>query len=145
MGKIRRMEEEDVEKVLQIERSVFPNPWPALAFLSELRVPVSRSFVLEKSGELIGYIIYRVVKEEMHVLNIAIRPDWQGKGYGKRLMKWAMERERKEGVKYVTLEVRKSNIKAIRLYEKLGFQKLRVIKNYYMQPVEDAVVMIKFL
>lgn len=139
------MEEEDVEKVLQIERSVFPNPWPALAFLSELRVPVSRSFVLEKSGELIGYIIYRVVKEEMHVLNIAIRPDWQGKGYGKRLMKWAMERERKEGVKYVTLEVRKSNIKAIRLYEKLGFQKLRVIKNYYMQPVEDAVVMIKFL
>ncbi len=139
------MEEEDVEKVLQIERTVFSNPWPALAFLSELRVPVSRSFVLEESGKLIGYIIYRVVKEEMHVLNIAIRPDWQGKGYGKRLMKWAMERERKEGVKYVTLEVRKSNIKAIRLYEKLGFQKLRVIKNYYMQPVEDAVVMIKFL
>ena len=145
MAEIRRMEEADLDQVVEIERLVFPNPWSRWAFESELQVAISNCFVLEEEGLVAGYIIYRLLGEQAHILNIALRPEWQGRGWGRRLMEWALDRMKREGVRFVWLEVRASNKRAIKLYQKLGFKVLKVIKNYYYNPVEDALLMVKKL
>jgi len=143
MGKIRRMKENDLQEVVEIERLSFPSPWPKESFLLELQNPYSNLFVWEEEGEILGYIIWRVIAGEVHILNISVHPKMRRMGIGKKLMEFCLEEEK--GSHHIFLEVRVSNKPAIKLYEKLGFRKIARIKNYYNFPKQDAFLMFKLL
>ncbi|MGZ7046052.1 MAG: ribosomal protein S18-alanine N-acetyltransferase [Candidatus Aminicenantales bacterium] len=141
---IRRMKEDDLPAVRTIEALSFSNPWSDSTFLGEIQnTPVSFPLVVVRKplDKVIGYIIFWQIREDVQVNNIAVHPDFRGKGIGEALMRHAIEKVRKNGATFMTLEVRLSNAAAVTLYKKLGFDILGTRKNYYTNPDEDAYLM----
>jgi ribosomal-protein-alanine N-acetyltransferase len=138
------MKEDDLPEVRTIEALSFSNPWSDNTFRGEMQ-NTSVSFpmvVVQRPGErVIGYILYWHIQEDVQVNNIAVHPDLRGRGIGEALMRNTIERVRKNGATFVTLEVRPSNTTAVTLYKKLGFEVLGTRKNYYTNPNEDAYLM----
>ena len=141
---IRRMKENDLPAVRTIEALSFSNPWSDSTFLGEIQnTPVSFPLVVvqKPSDKVIGYMIYWHIREDVQVNNIAVHPDFRGKGIGEALMRHVIDKVRKNGATFMTLEVRPSNAAAVTLYQKLGFEILGTRKNYYTNPDEDAYLM----
>jgi [ribosomal protein S18]-alanine N-acetyltransferase len=141
---IRRMRKADVGAVFAIELSTFSVPWPESSFHHELdENPTARYLVAENDfGEVIAYAGAWMIFEEAHITNIAVRADWRGQGVGEELTRALIQYAANLGVKYMTLEVRKSNGIAQAMYRKLGFEKLGVRKQYYSDNQEDALLMV---
>ncbi len=135
--------EADLAEVLSIEREIYPLPWSLGCFRNELSRPYSHiSGLREKdTGRLIGYICFWILYNEMHLLNLAVRPDSRGRGLGRKLLGHALEMARMQDVTLVTLEVRMSNTVAINLYRSLGFRPAGVRPRYYSPEREDALLM----
>ncbi len=90
--KIEKMREEDIDKVLIIERLSFSNPWTKSIFLDELRNPYSHAYLLRThDGEVIGYIIFWVIMDEGHILSIAVHPEYRNRGFGSLLLKFSLD------------------------------------------------------
>jgi ribosomal-protein-alanine N-acetyltransferase len=144
---IREMTRGDLEEVLQIERMSFPTPWSQALFERELLTPFARSLVaLEReSKKIMGYLCFWLVDPEAHVLNLAVHPQHRGQGLGTLLMGYGVEYCRNRGVQLITLEVRRSNYKAISLYRNFQFQFRGIRRRYYTDSGEDAVVMNLYL
>lgn len=142
---IRKMKVVDLDKILEIERKSFPNPWSRNAFLYEIESEVSYPWVVELDNEIVGYSIHWLILDEAHLSNIAVAPLHRRKGIGKFLLEKIIESVKKKGAKFLTLEVRVSNIDAIRLYTKMNFKVIGIRKDYYTNPVEDAFIMMKNL
>ena len=145
---MRRMEERDLPFVMKIEWLCFPNPWKESSFKGEINNhPISfPSVIVHRPDEkVIGYVIFWLLAEEAQVSNIAVHPDYRRQGVGETVLQQTLETIRKFGAKYVILEVRPSNFFARLLYRKFGFETLGVQKNYYKDPGEDALVLIKRL
>lgn len=142
---IAPMVQEDLDQVLAIERASFTMPWSRTLFLSEFRnKPVSLLLAAHAEREprgLAGYIVCWVVEDEVHILDLATRPDVRRHGIARRLVLAALESAYERGAHKAFLEVRESNRAALRLYEELGFRPTHVRENYYDLPVENAVVM----
>ncbi|WP_257351393.1 ribosomal protein S18-alanine N-acetyltransferase [Pseudalkalibacillus decolorationis] len=138
----RVMTLEDLEAILKIEHSSFPNPWSRTAFYNEV---VNNHFatylLLEIEGVVIGYCGIWVIIDEAHITNIAILPEYRGNNYGGALFRKAIDEARRLGAKTMTLEVRLSNHVAQNLYRKFGFENGGIRKNYYTDNGEDALVM----
>jgi ribosomal-protein-alanine N-acetyltransferase len=138
------MKEEDLSAVKAIEDRSFSNPWSDNTFRGEIQ-NTSVSFplvVVRRPGdEVVGYIIFWHIREDVQVNNIAVHPDFRGKGIAEALMRHVISRVRKNGATFMTLEVRPSNAAAVTLYKKLGFEILGTRKNYYTNPNEDAYLM----
>lgn len=129
---------QDLPAIHELETLVFPDPWSLEAFGD---LPFGTAWVLEKEGKLLGYIIYLVALDEAVIINFGVDPKYQRQGYGRRLLKESMQSLIQRGHWYFYLDVRESNLPAIRLYQSLGFQSLGTRKNYYQEPPEDALVM----
>ena len=122
---IRRMKEDDLPAVRTIEALSFSNPWSDSTFLGEIQnTPVSFPLVVVRkpSDKVIGYIIYWHIREDVQVNNIAVHPDFRGKGIGEALMRHVIDRVRKNGATFMTLEVRLSNAANGLLWELAGFR-----------------------
>jgi len=141
---IRRMREGDLPAVRAIEALSFSNPWSDNTFRGEIQ-NTSVSFpmvVVRRPGdEVVGYIIYWMIRDDVQVNNVAVHPDCRGLGLGEAIMRYAIARTREAGAAFMTLEVRQSNTPAVTLYKKLGFEIMGTRKNYYTKPDEDAYVM----
>ncbi len=139
------MKKEDVDQVLKIEQASFSMPWSRNLFLSEFRSPrVSNLLValLDYPVRTIaGFIIFWLVEDEMHILNLAVLPGLRRQGIAKQLVLTAIRLAGSKGAKRAFLEVRASNAAAQKLYSDLGFSGTSVRRDYYDSPVEDAVVM----
>jgi len=135
----------DMGDILIIERESFSSPWTYTMFLEEISNPLSRSLVARRRdlGEkALGYIFYQVVAFEMHILNLAVHPSFRSIGIGTALLTESLQRENTLGTaRYAFLEVRENNESAIRLYQKLGFKKLGLRKNYYRKENINAIIM----
>ena len=145
---MRRMVEDDLDSVLEIEHLSFPHPWRLTTFIGELdNYPISIPFVIlhRTNDRLMGYIILWFLQEEVQISNFALHPDFRRLGVGEAVLRDVLDKIKKEGAKTIFLEVRPSNRAARSLYEKLGFQILGVRKNYYQSPIEDALIMGKNL
>ena len=145
---MRRMVEDDLDSVLEIEHLSFPHPWRLSTFIGELdNYPISIPFAIihRQNDLLMGYIILWFLQEEVQISNFALHPDFRRMGVGEAVLRDVLDKIKKEGAKEIFLEVRPSNCVARSLYEKLGFQILGVRKNYYLSPVEDALIMGKNL
>lgn len=141
---IRRMREEDLPEALAIEKLCFSNPWSRETFLGEIQNRAISSPLVVMSREekrVAGYVIFWQIGDEAQINNLAIHPDFQGQGLGELAMRYVLNRLKENGVRFVSLEVRVSNHRALSLYRKLGFSILGVRKEYYSRPVEDAYVM----
>jgi ribosomal-protein-alanine N-acetyltransferase len=141
---IRRMQEADLTAVRGIETESFSNPWSDNTFRGEIQnTPVSFPLVVVRrpGDEVVAYIIFWHIRDDVQVNNIAVRPDCRGLGLGEALMRFAIAKVREAGAAFMTLEVRPSNTAAVALYKKLGFEILGTRKNYYTKPDEDAHVM----
>jgi len=139
------MKKEDLEQILAIEQASFSMPWSKNLFLSEFRSSgISTLMVALADGpvrSVIGYLVFWLVEDEMHILNLAIAPTFRRERVARKLVLDALKRASLKGAKQAFLEVRVSNSAAQKLYSNLGFVVTSVRREYYDKPVEDAVVM----
>jgi ribosomal-protein-alanine N-acetyltransferase len=143
--KLDFMRKEDMDQVLAIEQASFSKPWSRNLFLSEFRSPTVSTLMVALADApvrtVIGFIIFWIVADEMHILNLATAPEYRRKGIARRLVLAAMKRAYGKGAIRVFLEVRMSNAPAQKLYSSLGFTGTAVRRDYYDTPTEDALVM----
>lgn len=133
----------DLEGVLQIEEQSFNNPTTREWYERELQRPdVCFIYVLRAPEHPVaGFCAFWRLATEMHINNLAIRPELRGRGYGRFLLQGALDAAAQLGATSATLEVRRSNVAAGRLYARAGFYEAGVRRNYYTKPVEDALVL----
>jgi len=135
---------QDLGYVLRLDRLSFPTPWTKSAFLSELLENERAYYLVAKwGGRPVGYIGVWIIAQEGHITNIAVHPDFRRRGIGTRLLKAIEALTAERGGLRMTLEVRKSNLGAQRLYQRLGFRPAGIRPGYYKDNNEDAVVMWK--
>ena len=132
----------DLDDVLRIEEDVYPYPWTRGNFADSLDVGYS-CWVLRNGVELIGYFVVMLVVDEAHLLNISVARRHHGKGFGARLLRFAMEKAKRLGAQSLLLEVRPTNAAALVLYHHYGFAEIGRRKGYYpaLGGREDAIVM----
>ncbi len=139
------MKKEDLDQVLAIEQASFSTPWSRNLFLSEFRSRGVSNLMVALADDpvrrVVGFIIFWLVEDEMHILNLAVAPAFRRKGIARKLVVDAIKRAGRKGAKKAFLEVRASNAAAQKLYSGLGFTGTSTRRDYYDAPVEDAVVM----
>ena len=141
-GIVRPMQMDDLQAILEIERTSFSTPWSLQAFKAELKDnEYARYLCLELEGQVIRYMGLWFILDEGHITNIAIAPDYRGHHWGEYLMRSMMDRMVEQGMERMTLEVRTSNSQAQSLYKRLGFTTAGVRKGYYADTQEDALIM----
>jgi ribosomal-protein-alanine N-acetyltransferase len=138
------MRENDVDEVLAIEQRVHVHPWTRGNFIDSLQNGHTAILMRDAQGRLIGYFLTMTIVDEVHLLDISVDVPFQGQGAGYRLLAAMVDAARAKQMHLVLLEVRVSNVPAIRLYSRYGFAEIGRRKNYY--PVapgvrEDAIVM----
>ena len=140
---LREMLVDDLEQVMEIEQDLFAVPWTKEGYFTFLTKDNTLFLVVEEKGQILGYCGLLMVLDEGDVTNVAVRRDRQKEGIGHFLMDGLIRLAAEQGVHILHLEVRSGNDTAIRLYERLGFGRDGIRKNYYTNPVEDAVLMTK--
>ena len=141
--KIREMTHDDIDTILQIEELCYgAHHWSRESFLTELNNKISSyKCVLNSQNKCIGYMgIWKII-DEAPITNLSVHPDYRNQKHAHRLLIASIEECYSEKIKYITLEVRVSNQKAINLYEKFGFKSLGLRKKYYQDNNEDALIM----
>lgn len=131
----------DLASVLVIEKRAYPIPWTQK--MLETSLAKDDCFGVELGGVLIGYALVSYVLDEAHLLNICIDPGYKRKGYGRKLLQFAISKAIEKNANVFFLEVRESNQSAIELYFSEGFNEVGLRPNYYPaeQGREDAVLM----
>lgn len=113
-------------------------PWTLEQFIVDLTNETTNYLFIEVHGQIVGFVSYRQIIDEMEIDEVLIFKEFQHQGYGTKLMQMLFHEARKNQVQSIFLEVRQSNSPAIALYEKCGFKQIAKRKNYYQHPVEDA-------
>jgi ribosomal-protein-alanine N-acetyltransferase len=140
---LTRMRRRHLRRVLAIEARVYPRPWSASLFMSELAQRTTRTYLVARlDGVVVGYCGMMYAGAEAHVTNVAVDPDFHGRKVGTRLLLAVVTEALARGAEHITLEVRVSNSIARSLYEKFGFTVSNVRKGYYIETNEDAYVMV---
>lgn len=145
---VREISDEDVKELIALEREVYhgETPWTKSAFLSEIHSPIVHLYIcLVHHEQIAGFIGGRVIGEDCHITNIAVKPESQGCGIGSFLIDEVEKFAIMNGCTKMSLEVRVSNRDAQRLYRRVGFESHRIRHNYYTENKEDALEMIKVL
>jgi ribosomal-protein-alanine N-acetyltransferase len=134
---------EEIESVLAIERASFSNPWTREMYLSELGNTGVAYFFLARDDtrEVVGFCSFWRILDELHINNLAVQPERRRQGIASALLTRVLQEGTKLGARRATLEVRQSNERARRLYERFGFAVSGVRRGYYTNPVEDALVL----
>jgi len=153
--KLRRFKPSDLEGVIRINRACLPENYTTLFFMSLYKRFPETFIVAEVNREIVGYVMCRIetgipsfkllgITKKGHVISIAVLPNHQQKGIGYALMREATQAMVNYKAKECYLEVRESNLPAVGLYKKLGFEIARTARNYYANG-EDAFVMARHL
>lgn len=142
---IRKMRSADLPQVMLIELATFTMPWSESTFRGLLRRRDSELLVADVNGEIAGYAVLWAVMDQGELGNVAVDESFRGKGIGTRLIQAALDSAEERGVHEVFLEVRRSNVRAQDLYRSFGFLEVGRRKNYYLEPLEDALVMKKII
>src|SRR3954470_11929091 len=139
---IRPMMELDLAQVAAIEQASYAFPWSENIFGDCLRVGYTCR-ALDLSGQIIGYGVMSLGAGEAHILNVCVRDEFRNLGFGRRLLEHLLERAAAAGVAEAFLEVRPSNLAAIRLYQHMGFEQIGIRRGYYQaaEGREDAIVL----
>ena len=141
---IRRLELADLDAIEAIERVSYPTPWSRSMFVSELAKPSSLSLAaVVNDGTLAGYLVLSRYVDAWHVMNVAVAERHRRMGIASTMLRSLFDVTRNDAERGYTLEVRVSNVAAIRLYERFGFVTRGVRRGYYTDNREDALIMWK--
>lgn len=138
---IQFMEEKDVDEVLHISNLSLKESWSRESLLKEVTNPLAKYFLIKDDKTILGFAGVWIIFDEGHITNVAIHPEYRGKGLGEYLMNSLIEGCKSLKCNSITLEVRESNLPALKLYEKLGFKVAGKRKRYYSDNGEDAIIM----
>lgn len=137
---------EDLEKIHEIEKECFPTPWDKGSIYKDMfDNHLAIYFVAKIEDELVGYGGMWHVVTEGHITNIAVTSVTRQKGVASKILGKLIEIADEKNMIGITLEVRESNKEAINLYKKFDFEQEGIRKEYYKNPVEDAIIMWKYL
>lgn len=139
-----RMVQEDADGVARVEAACMPVPWSRQSFWEEASHTDAYYLIardVDRDNLIVAYAGCWVLANEGHITNVAVDPDYQRQGLGRRLMNELTSRVKALGVDSMTLEVRPSNTVAINLYTSLGFRSVGQRPKYYTNPVEAAEIM----
>lgn len=143
---IRRARLADVSSIWAIEKVSFPTPWSRWTFLAELGQGKSHSLVAGPAPpdpwQTWGYLVFWVVLDEMHILNLAVHPQHRRRGIARRLLAEGTALAQTLGAKVAWLEVRPSNHAALALYKSFGFKEMGRRPGYYDDTQEDALLLV---
>ena len=131
----------DLDEVMVIERTSFAYPWSSRFFHQEFQVECARSILAEMNGKIVGYVLFWLLPETVDIHNLAVSGEYRRRGVGRTLLQKVIVEALRQSFARVTLEVRKSNLTAQKLYESAGFVATGVRKGYYSDDGEDAVTM----
>lgn len=145
--RIRPMTLDDLPAVIELENAAFKSPWSPELLRRELSHDWSTILLAEEptsTGQpcLLGFLVYWIVHDELHVLNVATAPDQRRRGVARAVLAAAIEQARARRCVLATLEVRRSNQAAQSLYRTFGFRAVGIRPNYYADEREDAIVMV---
>lgn len=140
----RPMTVADVAEVLAIEQAAYAFPWTHGNFIDSLAAGYRCELRVDDDGRLAGYAVSMAAVDEVHLLNITVAPDLQGRGHARALLATLCADAQAQGRCSIWLEVRPSNARARTLYAQLGFREVGLRRGYYPAPLgrrEDAIVM----
>jgi len=139
----RVMLNDDLTEVHRIEKSANRFPWSIKNFADSLDSGHHAWVYCDAYDVIIGYAIVQLVMDEAHLLNICVRPDMQGEGYGRRILEHIIDHAKSRTAALLVLEVRRSNQRAQNLYSQFGFNEMTIRRGYYPaeQGREDAILM----
>ena len=139
---LRRLESHDLDLVEEIERESYPTPWSRSMFDAELRKPSALGLgAFSDDGVLVGYAFVSRYVDAWHVMNVAVALSHRRRGIASALLERLFEVTATDPRRGYTLEVRVSNLGAIKLYERLGFESRGIRRGYYTDNREDALIM----
>lgn len=139
--KIKPFEKKYLDDVYEIEKICFSNPWSKEDLERQIDTETSHFLVADMDGRAVGYMGLQIFAGEGYVTNVAVLPEYRGRGIAKALIAEQM----KNDMEFITLEVRESNTPAIHLYKKSGFETVGVRPDFYADPTENAVIMTKYM
>jgi ribosomal-protein-alanine N-acetyltransferase len=139
------MTDDDLDAVTDLEAQLFPDAWSRQAFEESLADDSWGGLIAEHQEVMAGYAFYTITDAEAHLTNIAVVPEQRRKSVAKVLLDRILEVVIRRNCEYLMLEVRPDNRAAIAFYEKHGFTLMYRLSNYYQNPVEDALVMVRYL
>lgn len=138
---IVQMDESNIAEIENISKLSFPIPWSLDSLKKELENKYAKYIVLKLGSSVVGFGGMWIIFDEAHITNIAVHPNYRANGLGDILVENLLHICKEKGLVGITLEVRRSNVIAISLYEKHGFIVEGIRKNYYADNKEDALVM----
>jgi [ribosomal protein S18]-alanine N-acetyltransferase len=138
---VRDMEPADVKTVVAIEQESYTVPWSEATFRGLLRRRDAEMIVAVGGDRVVGYAAFWCVVDQGELGNVATTAGWRRRGIGARLIIEILRRADQRGVREIFLEVRPTNAAARRLYDAFGFVQVGRRRNYYQEPVEDALVL----
>lgn len=138
---LREMLTEDLDQVMELEEELFSAPWTKEGFFTFLSRRDTMFLVVEEKGRILGYCGVMIVLDEGEITNVAVTRKRQREGIGQFMLEGLFRLLEEIGVVTLHLEVRQSNLTAIRLYERCGFVQDGLRKAYYTDPMEDALLM----
>lgn len=138
---LRPLRPEDIERVVEIEQVAKTSPWSAKSYAAELNNENSSPVVVEIAPEIVGYTVSWLIAGEIQINTIATAPAWRGRGLGELLLLNSLLAGVEKEAHTATLEVRRSNLVAQRLYHKYGFFVMGIRPRYYRDNGEDAFLM----
>lgn len=142
---ISQMTAEDVKEIAELDKKCFAIPWSEKSFYDETENPLAVYFVARDGGKCIGYAGFWNVSGEGDITNVAVLPEYRQNGIGSRLIETVIKKAAELKLSLLTLEVRRSNLAAQKLYLKYGFEVIGGRKRYYSDNGEDALIMTKKL
>lgn len=138
---IRRLGLGDLPAIEAIERRSYRTPWSRTMFSGEISRPGSRCYGAFVQGALAAYLIVSRYTDAWHIMNVAVDEPFRRSGVARRLLETLLRETEDGAIRGYTLEVRVSNVGAIRLYESLGFRPSGIRRGYYTDDREDALIM----
>ena len=136
--RVQRGDDGPIDAIVAIQHASFATPWPRESFVDLLQSPAGRVYRVRAGEATVGFCACWLFDDELHVNLIAVAGEWRRQGLGRRLMEHALSDSE---ARRATLEVRRSNVAARRMYERLGFKVTAVREDYYANPTEDALIL----
>lgn len=141
---IRRAIPDDAAAIAEAEQLIFSDPWSITDVLATISSNGAMCYVAkDDSGRLLSYVIGRTIIPEGEIYRIATLPEARKRGIAYRLLDYALKTEKGHGLESVFLEVREKNTAARNLYKAYGFIEIGMRKNYYKNPEDNAILMMK--
>ncbi|MEE2825799.1 MAG: ribosomal protein S18-alanine N-acetyltransferase [Planctomycetota bacterium] len=138
---IRWMIRRDMPEVLDIEKSSFEFPWSEEDFIRCLRQRNCIGMVAEYDERVVGFMIYELHKNQLHVLNFSVRPDARRRGVGQQMINKLVGKLSQQRRNRIVLEIRETNLAAQLFFRNSDFRAVSVLRDYYDDTTEDAYVM----